>query len=56
MLIVPTAALPPEIPFTCQLTVEFVALLTAAVKSCAVPSNSEAEAGVRLTVMFDGGG
>jgi hypothetical protein len=53
---VPTAAFPPEIPFTCQFTTVFVALLTTAVKFCAVPSSTEAEAGVTLTLMFEGGG
>jgi hypothetical protein len=55
-LIVPTAAVPPEIPFTCQFTAVFVVLLTTAVKFCTVPSNTEAEAGVTLTLMFEGGG
>jgi hypothetical protein len=48
--------LPPEIPFTCQFTAVFVALLTTAVKVCTVPSSTDADAGVMLTVMFEGGG
>ncbi len=37
---VPTAALPPEIPFTLQITVEFVALLTVATKVCCSPNRT----------------
>jgi hypothetical protein len=55
-LIVPTTALPPEIPFTLQLTEVFVEWLTTAVKVCGVPSSTQAEGGVRLTVASDGGG
>ncbi len=56
LLIVPTAAVPPGIPFTLQVTAVFLELLTAAVNSCVVPSRIEAEGGVRLTVTPEGGG
>ena len=55
-LIVPTAASPRGIPFTLQFTAAFVELVTTAVKSCGVPSNTEAEGGVRLTATPEGGG
>ena len=56
VLIVPTVALPPRIPFTLQFTAVFVELLTVAVNVCGSPSSTEAEAGVRLTVTPEGGG
>jgi hypothetical protein len=55
-LIVPTAALPPGIPFTLQVTDVLVEFVTAAVNVCDVPSSKETEGGVRLTVMLEGGG
>ena len=56
VLIVPTVALPPEIPFTLQFTALFVELLTVAVNTCGEPSSTDAVAGVRLTVTPEGGG
>ena len=56
VLIVPTVALPPRIPFTLQFTAVFVELLTVAVNVCGSPSSTEAEAGVRLMVTPEGGG
>ena len=56
VLIVPTVALPPRIPFTLQFTAVFVELLTVAANVCGSPSSTEAEAGVRLTVTPEGGG
>jgi hypothetical protein len=56
VLIVPTAGLPPEIPFTLQFTPVFVELLTVAVNACGAPSSTEAVAGVRVTVTPEGGG
>jgi hypothetical protein len=54
-LIVPTAASPPEIPFTLQITAEFVALLTVAVKVCCSPNRTVATDGATDTVMLEGG-
>ena len=54
-LIVPTAALPPEIPFTLQTTLEFVELLTVATKVCCSPNKTFAVVGVTVTVMLEGG-
>lgn len=56
VLMVPTVALPPGIPFTLQVTAVFVELLTTAVNACGSPSSTEADAGVRLTVTPEGGG
>ena len=56
VLIVPTVALPPRIPFTLQFTAVFVELLTVAVNVCGSPSSTEAEAGMRLMVTPGGGG
>lgn len=56
MVIVPTPALPPEIPFTLQFTAVFVELVTTAVKACGEPSSNEEEGGVTLMVMPEGGG
>jgi hypothetical protein len=56
VLIVPTLAFPPGIPFTLQFTAVFVAWLTIAANVCASPSSTEAEAGVRLMVTLEGGG
>jgi hypothetical protein len=53
--IVPTAALPPEIPFTLQITVEFVELLTVATKVSCSPNKTIAVVGVTVTVMLEGG-
>jgi hypothetical protein len=55
VFIVPTAALPPEIPFTLQTTLEFVELLTVATKVCCSPSKTFAVIGVTVTVMLEGG-
>lgn len=56
VLIVPTAGLPPEIPFTLQFTAAFSELLTVAVNACGSPSSTEAEGGETLTLIPDGGG
>jgi hypothetical protein len=55
-LIVPTVALPPEIPFTLHVTAVFIELPTTAINVCGVPSNTEAAAGVTVTLMAGGGG
>lgn len=52
----PEAVLPPGTPFTLQVTLEFVALVTAAVKLSELPSRTEAEAGETVTAMAGGGG
>jgi hypothetical protein len=53
--IVPTAAFPPEIPFTLQITLEFVELFTVATKICCSPNKTFAVVGVTVTVMLEGG-
>ena len=55
-MIVPTEPLPPAIPFTAQVTPVFVALLTAAVKLCVAPSNTEPVGGETATEIVGGGG
>lgn len=55
-VIVPTVELPPVIPATLQITVKFVVFLTAALNCFVVPINTEAAAGVTVTVMEGGGG
>jgi hypothetical protein len=52
--IVPTVALPADMPLTLQLTVVFVVLLTVALKSCVPPRGTEAAVGVTLTVTGSG--
>ncbi len=58
-LMVPTAAFPPGIPFTLQLTAVFarvpVESLTVAMKVCGSPSSTEAEIGDTLTEIIEGG-
>jgi hypothetical protein len=54
--IIPTAGLPPVIPFTLQVTSVFVVPVTVAVNCCACPRNSEAGAGSIVIVTFTGGG
>jgi|SRR6516225_5056732 len=53
-VIVPVAALPPGVPFTCQVTAVFVVPVTVAVNCVLAPGLSVALAGV--TVMVIGGG
>jgi hypothetical protein len=53
-VIVPAAALPPAVPFTCQVTAVFVVPVTVAVNCVLAPGLSVAVAGV--TVMVIGGG
>jgi hypothetical protein len=55
-VIVPTVEFPPEIPLTLQVTATFVVLLTVALKSCAVPTGTEAVVGSTLTEIVGGGG
>ena len=52
---VPSAAFPPVIPFTDQITAEFAASLTVALNACGSPSKTEAVAGAMVTVIFEGG-
>lgn len=54
--IVPTAAFPPAIPFTLQVTDVFEVPVTVAVKVCVCPRNNEAFPGRTLTVIVTGGG
>jgi hypothetical protein len=54
-VIVPTAALPPGIPFTLQITALFVELLTVATNVCCSPNKTVAFDGVTATVMLEGG-
>jgi hypothetical protein len=49
-------ALPPATPFTLQVTVVFVVLVTVALKFCMFPNKTEALVGVMVTVMEGGGG
>jgi len=55
-VIVPVAALPPETPFTLQLTVVSVVFFTVAVKVSILPSNTEPLGGAIDTVICGGGG
>src|SRR5712692_9612895 len=55
-IIVPTELLPPAIPFTAQVTLVFVVLLTAAVKLCVAPSSTAPDVGETVTEMVGGGG
>jgi hypothetical protein len=54
-LIVPVAALPPEIPFTLQITAVFAELLTVATNVCCSPNRIVAVVGVTDTAMLEGG-
>jgi hypothetical protein len=53
---VPVAALPPETPFTLQLTVVSVVFFTVAVKVSILPSNTEPLGGAIDTVIWGRGG
>src|SRR6059058_1639846 len=53
---VPTAEFPPAMPFTLQLTVVSVVLVTVAVNATWLPSTTEPLSGATLTVMEGGGG
>jgi hypothetical protein len=50
VLTIPTVELPPVIPFTCQVTAVFVALLTVAVNCCVFPVCTLAVSGATLTL------
>ena len=52
---VPAAALPPGVPFTCQVTAVFVAPVTVAVNCVLAPGLSVAVAGVTATVIVEVG-
>lgn len=52
---IPTAALPPAIPLTLQVTLVFAALVTVAVKSCVADGATVTLAGATLTVTGGGG-
>src|SRR5580698_3652613 len=52
---VPTAALPPVMLFTCQVTLVSLVLLTVAVNCCCEPSCTLAVAGATVTVGVTGG-
>jgi hypothetical protein len=54
-VIVPAAALPPGVPFTCQVTVVFVVPVTVAVNCVVAPGLSVAVVGVTVTVICEGG-
>jgi hypothetical protein len=56
VLIVPTVALPPVAPFTCQVTAVFVLPVTAAMNCLLALGLTVAEAGVTVTVIGGGGG
>lgn len=55
-VIVPIEALPLGTPFTLQITLVFVVLVTVAVSVCELPSRTERLVGVTDTVMARGGG
>jgi hypothetical protein len=54
-LIVPVAAPPPAVPFTCQVILVFEVPLTAALKDCVAPIRTFAEFGETETVTAGGG-
>jgi len=54
-LIVPTVALPPDIPFTCHVTAVFVVPVTLAMNCFVPPGLTVAEAGVTVTTIGVGG-
>src|SRR5580692_481027 len=56
LVMVPTVALPPVMPFTCQVTVVSLVLDTVAVNCCCEPSCTFAVAGDTVTVGLFGGG
>jgi hypothetical protein len=56
VVIVPLDALPPATPFTLQVTLVLVALVTVAVKVCELPSRTEPLVGVTVTPIDEGGG
>jgi hypothetical protein len=55
-LMVPAVALPPAMPFTLQVTLVSLELLTVATKVCDAPSTTDALPGVIVTLMEGGGG
>ena len=55
-VIVPAAALPPGVPFTCQVTAVFVVPVTVAMNCVLAPGPTVAVAGVTVTVIGGGGG
>lgn len=50
-VIVPTVALPPAVPFTCQVTAVFVVPVTVSMNCLVAPGLTVAEAGVTVTVI-----
>ena len=56
VVIVPTVALPPAVPFTCQVTAVFVVPVTVSRNCLVAPGLTVAEAGVTVTVIGGGGG
>lgn len=55
VLMVPTAAFPPRIPFTLQVTDVLVVLLTTAMNVCGSPSRTVAMGGATCTAILGGG-
>src|SRR5580698_7757496 len=55
LVMVPTVALPPVTPFTCQVTAVSLVLVTVAVNCCCEPSCTLAVAGETVTVGVTGG-
>jgi hypothetical protein len=55
-VIVPTVALPPVVPFTCQVTAVFVVPVTVSMNCLLAPGLTVVEAGVTVTVIGGGGG
>src|SRR5574337_1614622 len=55
-VMVPTALVPPGVPFAAQVTRVSVVLPTAALNACVFPSRSIPLAGVTFTVIASGGG
>ena len=55
VLIVPTVALPPVVPFTCHVTAVFVVPVTVSVNCFDWPGLTVADAGVTVTVIGGGG-
>lgn len=55
-VMVPAAALPPGVPFTCQVTPVFVVPVTVAMNCVLAPGLTVTVAGVTVTVIGGGGG
>lgn len=55
-VMVPAAALPPGVPFTCQVTLVFVVPVTVAMNCVLAPGLTVTVAGVTVTVIGGGGG